>query len=371
MNDKPIIDDDHPFTLSKWNAALLALYEWGIDDVLLQDNEILAVQRHGRIIDVGCRPLEIDTVESILNDMHKVSSAATLQQGIDHNFTYAVKKDRKTTYRFRVNATAAMGMHSNPIGIDVTMRSIAQIPPTLEAQKVPAYLVEHLFPRTGIVIIGGATGSGKTTLLGGVVRQLATQEEAKRILTYESPIEFDFRAIPNKTGRIAQSDAYSDLQGYVHATSNALRRHPDIIILGEARDKETIEGALHNAETGHAVYTTVHVNSASEMFGRMISVFPEGQRARALAGLIGSTRLICYQVLIPTVDGKRCAAREVLILTDDMRRILYDTSESKLNQVMAEMVKAQGYPLMLDIQRHYDDGLIDISTYERFKAETA
>lgn len=368
-DEVPYIDDDHPFTMAKWNQALITLYEWGIDDVLLQDSEVLAVQRHGRIIDVGRRPLEVDAVESILNDVHKVSSAATLQEGIDHNFTYPVKKDRRTTYRFRVNATAAMGMYSNPVGIDVTMRSIAQIPMKLEEQGVPDSLSEHLFPRTGCVIIGGATGSGKTTLLGGVIRTILTLPEGKRLLTYESPVEFDFRAVPGRTGRIAQSDVYINLKNYAHATSNALRRHPDVIILGEARDKETIAGAVHNAETGHAVYTTVHVNSVGEMLGRMVGVFPAGERPRALAGLIGSSRVLIYQTLIPTIQGKRCPAREWLILTDELRRILYDTEESRITQVIGDMVREHGHSLMTDVRVRYDEGLIDQGTLERFQAE--
>lgn len=367
----PFIDDDHPFTLSKWNKALIDLYDWGIDDVLLQDSEILAVQRHGRIIDVGRRPLEIDTVEHILNEMHKVSSSATLQEGIDHNFTYPVKKDRRTTYRFRVNATAAMGMYSNPVGIDVTMRSIAQIPPTLDQLGVPDDLRSALFPRTGCVIIGGATGSGKTTLLGGVAREVLTDPSGKRVLTYESPIEFDFRAIPGRTGRIAQSDVYINLKNYAHATANALRRHPDVIILGEARDKETIEGAVHNAETGHAIYTTVHVNSVSEMLGRMAGVFPADERPRALAGLIGSSRVLLYQTLIQTIDGKRCAAREYLVMNDEMRRVLYDTEESRITQVMSDLVHNYGNPLIADVKKRYDEGLLDVATVERFEAEAA
>src|SRR5690554_5358402 len=230
-SDVPYIDDSHPFDVRKFNAALITLYEWGIDDVILQDSEILAVQRHGRLYDVGCRPLELDSVQEILNAIHKATSAATLQQGDDHNFTYPVRKDRTTTYRFRVNATATMGKNSNPLGIDVTMRSIAQIPPTLEQLGVPESLTQHLFPRTGIVIIGGATGSGKSTLMGAVNRRILTQPDGKRVLNYEIPIEFDFRAIPGRTGRIDQSDAYSNLKNYAHASSNALRRHPDVIIL--------------------------------------------------------------------------------------------------------------------------------------------
>ncbi|WP_018405557.1 type IV pilus twitching motility protein PilT [Marinobacter gelidimuriae] len=367
----PVINDEAPVTLSKWSDILVALYEWGIDDVLLQDSEILAVQRHGDIIQVGSRPMELESVETILNAMHKVSSSATLQQGDDHNFTYAVRKDRRTTYRFRVNATSTMGMHSNPIGIDITMRSINQIPPTLEQLKVPEHLQEALFPRTGLVIVGGATGSGKTTLLGAIIRRIMTRPKGRRVLTYESPIEFDYRAIPERTGRIAQSDAYIMLKNYTHATSNALRRHPDDIILGEARDAETIEGAIHNAETGHSVYTTVHVNSVGQMFSRMAGVFSHNERARAVAGLVGSGRVLIYQDLLPTVDGARCAAREYLVLTEDLRKTLYGIDESQLTEVMTEMVHAHGRPLIADVRDHFQEGRISEETLNRYEAEFA
>jgi len=329
----------------------------------------LAVQRKGKIIPVGTRPLELETVEFILNDMYKTSAAATLQKGIDHNYTYPVRKDRTTTYRFRVNATSSMGMYSSPVGIDITMRSIAQIPPTMEELGVPVELRALLEPRTGIVIVGGATGSGKTTLLGSVVRRLLTLPDGRRILTYESPIEFDFRAIPDRTGRIAQSDVYIMLKNYAHATANSLRRHPQDIILGEARDAETIEGAIHNAETGHRVYTTVHVNSVGEMLTRMINVFPQGERAAALAGLIGSARTLIYQDLVPTVDGGRTAIQEWLSISDDMRRTLYDTEESRLTQVVDDMVKEKGHPLMSDVEALYRAGRIEQSLYERYYAE--
>lgn len=366
---QPYINDEHPFTIDKWNKALIDLYEWGVDDVLLQDGEALAVQRQGRIVTVGTRPMDLESVEFILNGMYKNSAAATLQKGEDHNFTYPVRKDRTTTYRFRVNGTAAMGMYSSPVGIDITMRKIAQVPPTMDQLGVPDALQSLLFPRTGIVIVGGATGSGKTTLLGSVVRRILTLPDGRRVLTYESPIEFDYRAIPDRTGRIAQSDVYIMLKDYAHATANSLRRHPDDIILGEARDAETIEGAIHNAETGHRVYTTVHVNSVGEMLSRMAGVFPQGERARALSGLIGSSRTLIYQELVPTVDGGRTAIQEVLALNDDMRRTLYATDESRITKVMTEMVHQFGRPLMRDVEDRYREGRISRATYERFHAE--
>lgn len=374
MSDRsgiPDIDDDHPFSLEKWNQALVDLYEWGVDDILLQDGEFLAVQRHGKIVEVGKRPMDLESIEFILNGMYKTSAAATLQKGDDHNFTYPVRKDRDTTYRFRVNATASMGLYGSPVGIDLTLRSIAQIPPTLEDLKVPQDLVDALFPRTGCILVGGATGSGKSTLLGAVIRKILTDPNGRRVLTYESPIEFDFRAIPDRTGRIAQSDVYIMLKNYAHATANSLRRHPDDIILGEARDAETIEGAIHNAETGHRVYSTVHVNSVGEMLGRMAGVFPSAERARAIAGLIGSSRVLIYQELIPTVDGGRAAIREYLVLTDQMRKVLYDTDESKITNVMNGFVEKFGRPLMRDVEDLYEAGRIELGTYQRFKAELA
>ncbi|ABM21130.1 type II secretion system protein E (plasmid) [Marinobacter nauticus VT8] len=365
----PLINDEHPFTLEKWNDALIQLYEWGVDDILFQDGEALAVQRKGRIVTVGTRPMDLETVEFVLNGMYKNSAAATLQKGEDHNFTYPVRKDRTTTYRFRVNATASMGMYSSPVGVDITMRTIAQVPPTMVELKVPQELIDLLFPRTGIVIVGGATGSGKTTLLGSVIREILTDPVGRRALTYESPIEFDYRAIPNRTGRIAQSDVYIMLRDYSHATANSLRRHPNDIILGEARDAETIEGAVHNAETGHRVYTTVHVNSVGEMLSRMAGVFPQGERSRALSGLIGSARTLIYQELVPTVDGGRTAIREYLSLDDQMRRTLYATDESRVTKVMTDLVDRYGRPLMRDVEDRYREGVLSKATFERYQAE--
>jgi defect-in-organelle-trafficking protein DotB len=369
MSEQPFIDDAHPFDLPKLKEALLHLYEWGIDDILIQDQERLAVQRHGRIIDVGNRPLELDTVQNLLNQMYKQTASATLQQAIDHNFTLAVEKDRKTTYRFRVNASASMGMYSNPLGCDITMRSIAQLPPELDQLGVQDDLREALFPRTGIVLVGGATGSGKSTTLGAIIQDILRDPEGKRVLTYESPIEFDFRAIPGRTGRIAQSDVYVHLKDYAHATSNALRRHPDVIVLGEARDAETISGAIHNSETGHTVYSTVHVNSVPEMLTRMIGVFPANERMRALSGLIGSTRVLMYQALLPTVDGGRCAIREWLVLTDEMRKDLYSVPEEKITAVMTELLATHGRPLIKDVREHYQAGRLSKTIYDRMEAE--
>ncbi|WP_084206868.1 type IV pilus twitching motility protein PilT [Marinobacter lutaoensis] len=365
----PKINDDHPLTLEKLDQALIQLYEWGVDDILLQDGEMLAVKRHGRIVTVGRRPLDVESIELILNRMYKQSAAATLQKADDHNFTYTVRKDRYTTYRFRVNATASMGLHGSPVGIDITMRTIAQVPPSLEDLKVPSDLIERLFPRTGIVIVGGATGSGKSTLIGAVVKRILTAPEGRRVLTYESPIEFDYRAIPGRTGRIAQSDVYVMLKDYAHATANSLRRHPDDIILGEARDAETIAGAIHNAETGHRVYTTVHVNSVAEMLSRMVGVFPFQEQARATAGLIGAAQVLIYQELIPTVDGKRAAIREYLALNNDMRRQLYETKGEHITAVMSDFVQQYGRPLMRDVDDLYEAGRIDQGLYDRYKAE--
>lgn len=369
MPDQFRVNDDHPLSLDRWKKALIDLYEWGVNDIILQDGEILAVQRHGKVVEVGTRPLELETIEALLNQMHKVSASATLQKGEDHNFTFAVRKDRDTTYRFRVNATAAMGLYSNPVGIDITMRTIAQVPPTLEELSVPEELVRGLFPRTGIVIVGGATGSGKTTLLGAVVRRILTLPDGRRVLTYESPIEFDYRAIPSRTGRIAQSDVYIMLRDYAHATANSLRRAPHDIVLGEARDAETIQGAVHNAETGHVVYTTVHVNSVGEMLSRMAGVFTVNERSRALSGLIGSSRVLIYQDLIPTVDGKRCAAREYLVMTDRIRKLLYETHEDEVTRVMTDLVWSDGRPLIADVREHFAAGRIDQTTLDRYEAE--
>ncbi|TBW57457.1 secretion system protein E [Marinobacter halodurans] len=367
--DVPHIDDSHPLTKPKLTNILIALYEWGIDDVLIQDDEFLAVKRKNRLITVGSRPLELETVQQVLDTMHRPTSSATIQEGTDFDFTYSVQKDRVTAYRFRVNATGALGMYGNPIGLDITMRRIAQVPPTLDALNVPAALADNLYPNSGIVIIAGETGSGKTTKLGAIIRELLTQDEGKRIVSYESPIEFDFRAIPNRTGRIGQSDPHQHIKGYPRAGANALRRNPDVILLGEARDYETIQGAVNNAETGHSVYTTVHVGSVAETFTRMINVFPADERMRALSGLIGSTRVLVYQELLSTLDGGRVAAREFLVLNDKMRTKLYATPEDQITPVLKDMVRKYGQPIIDDIRSYYEQGLLPKRLLDQYEAE--
>lgn len=366
----PVIDDSHPLTLDRFNKALIALYEFGIDDVLVQDGEELAIKAKGRLKTVGTRPLELETVQGLLDEMHRATASATLQEAKDHDFTFSVQKDRRTSYRFRVNATGSLGKHGNPLGVDITMRAIDQIPPRLDALDVPPDLAGALFPEAGTVIVGGETGSGKSTMLGAVIRDILTDTHApKRIVSYESPIEFDFRAIPKRTGRIAQSDPYQNLQGYARAGANALRRNPDIILLGEARDSETISGAIGNAETGHTVYTTVHVNSVAETFSRMISVFPSSERMRALSGLVSATQVLMYQELINATDGGRVAAREYLVLDDSIRTELYETPEDQITRVMKKLVWEKGRPLIRDIEQLYTTGRISEQTHQRYQAE--
>lgn len=366
----PAIEDAPPLTERKLHTILITLYEWGIDDVLIQDGEAIAVKSKGRLIEVGNRPLEMNELEDLVNSVHQSTTMANLMQAVDPDFALAVPKSRGVTYRFRVNITSAMGIHSSPVGIDITMRAIDQIPPSMDKLGVPDDLAQALFIDSGIVIVGGETGSGKTTQLGAIIRSILTDEnDPKRIVSYESPIEFDFRAIPNRTGRIAQSDPHEHIKGYPRAGANALRRNPDIILLGEARDAETIDGAIGNAETGHAVYTTAHVNSVAETISRMIGVYPAAERFRAMSALISSTRTLLYQELLPTVDGGRVAAREYLVLNDDIRNELYSVSEGELTQKMKELLWRHGHPLIRDIERHYADGKISRNLYERYQAE--
>jgi len=370
-HDIPQIDDSQMLNKDRLSEILITLYEWGIDDVLLQDGEVIGVQRYGNLISVGKRPLVLDEIEAVLNEMHMTSSAGMLRKGSDHDFAFAVKKDRNTSYRFRVNATASLGLHGSPVGVDITMRQIPSVPPDMEALGFDERLAEALFPRTGIVIMGGATGSGKTTSIAAIMKKILTSSDPKRVLSYESPVEYDLRNIANRTGRISQVEVYQNLPDYAKATSNALRRHPDVIYLGEARDAETIKGAIDNAETGHAAYTTVHVNSASETFSRMIGVFSPQDRSRALSGLIGSTRVLIYQTLVQTVDGRRAAAREYLIMTDALREELYATPEDQVTRVMKRMVQDHGCPLIESVRRLYEAGKVSRETFGRYQMEVS
>ncbi len=225
-------------------------------------------------------------------------------------------------------------------------------------------IINAIEPYQGVVYVTGATGSGKTTLLASIIRDIAEKENSHRkILTYESPIEFVFDEIEMPTAVVSQTEIPRHLPSFAAGVRNALRRKPRLILVGESRDPETISAALEAALTGHPVYTTLHTNGVAETMRRLVTAFPADERHGRTVDIIETVRLIIWQQLVPTVDGKRVALREFLVFDEKIRDTLLDSELEQVTAVTRRLLKQYGQPMSIDAKRKFDAGIISERDY--------
>jgi len=226
--------------------------------------------------------------------------------------------------RFRVNA-----FHERS-NIAVAFRLIPSQILSIEQLGLPPIVNKFAdYPR-GLVLVTGPTGSGKSTTLASIVDRI-NRERPAHIITIEDPIEYTHRSIQSL---IAQREVHYDTYSFGVALRSALREDPDVVLIGEMRDLETISAAITIAETGHLVFATLHTNSASQSVDRMIDVFPPHQQPQIRTELSNILMAICSQRLIPTIGGGRIAAAEVLIATSAVRNIIREGKSHQLEAVI-------------------------------------
>lgn len=185
------------------------------------------------------------------------------------------------------------------------------------------------YPR-GLVLVTGPTGSGKSTTLAALIDQINT-EKAHHIITIEDPIEFTHKS---KKSVIVQREVHYDTYSFSAALRSSLRQDPDVVLIGEMRDLETISAAITIAETGHLVFATLHTNSAAQSIDRMIDVFPPHQQPQIRAQLANILMAICSQRLVPAIGGGRIVSAEVLVATPAVRNIIREGKSHQLDAVI-------------------------------------
>ncbi len=226
--------------------------------------------------------------------------------------------------RFRVNAFHERG------NLAAALRLIPNELLTTEQLGLPKVVDTFAnFPR-GLVLVTGPTGSGKSTTLAALVDKINT-EKATHIVTIEDPIEFTHKS---KKSVVVQREVHYDTYSFSAALRSSLRQDPDVVLIGEMRDLETIAAAITIAETGHLVFATLHTNSAAQSIDRMIDVFPPHQQPQVRAQLSNILMAICSQRLIPTIGGGRVAAAEILVATPAVRNIIREGKSHQLDAVI-------------------------------------
>ncbi len=207
--------------------------------------------------------------------------------------------------------------------------------------------------------------------MAAIIRDLAEKEDSHRkILTYEAPIEFVYDSIAMPTAIISQSEIPRHLPSFAAGVRNALRRKPRLILVGESRDHETIGASIEAALTGHPVYTTLHSNGVAETLRRLVNSFPAEEAKARMIDIIETLRVVIWQQLVPSVDGKRIALREFLIFDQKLRDNLLDTKLQNISATTRRLLRDYGQSMAFDAKRKFDAGLISARVFKRLMLNT-
>lgn len=341
----------------------------GVSDITIQSGEPIFIDLRGQLYKITKRKITTAEVGDLLNAIYGPNGTTQILSGTDVDTHYEFRPSRMERYRYRVNGTGCQveGHHA----IQITIRTIPSEPPTLESLDLPEKLVQAISPQEGVVYVTGATGSGKTTLLAAIIRKIAQDPNSNRkILTYEAPIEFVFDEIDKPCSIVSQSEIPRHLPSFAAGVRNALRRKPRLILVGEARDTETIDAVLEAALTGHPVYTTLHTTGVSETIRRLVGNFPPEERHGRSIDIVETLRLIIWQKLVPTVDGKQVALREYLIFDEDIRDKLLESDPDNITTVTRKLLHEYGQPMIIDAKAKFAAGIIPEHIYKILEAGT-
>lgn len=303
------------------------------------DGELRAHAKLPKLDEETCREL----VYSFLSDHHR----AQFEETGELDFTYAVP----TLGRFRVNVSR------NQQGITAAMRPVPTRIPSIADLGLPQSVARLTDLRNGLVLVCGPTGCGKSTTLASMLEHINRTRRC-HIVTLEDPIEFSFE---DKRAMINQREVGTHTTSFTEALRRVLRQDPDVVLIGEMRDMETIEAALTIAETGHLVFATLHTNGAIDTINRIIDVFPGDHQAQVRQQLSSTLRAVLAQILMPRADQDqgRIAVREILLVNKGIQSLI---RESKAHQVYSamEVASAEG---MITLEQHlaqlYAAGLIE------------
>lgn len=325
----------------------------GLPPMLRIDGSLVAIP--------GFNPLSAEEVEKLVFAILDEDQQQILLKDKEFDFSFAFGD----LGRFRVNAFHERG------NLAAALRLIPNEIKTITELGMPNVVNNFSnYPR-GLVLVTGPTGSGKSTTLAALVDKI-NSEKSHHIITIEDPIEFTHKS---KKSVVVQREVHYDTYSFSAALRSSLRQDPDVVLIGEMRDLETISAAITIAETGHLVFATLHTNSAAQSIDRMVDVFPPHQQPQIRAQLANILMAICSQRLIPSIGGGRVVAAEILIATPAVRNIIREGKSHQLDAViqtgadqgMQSMDKTlvglvQAGTITIDEARNY---AVDLGEFER------
>lgn len=302
----------------------------GHPPILRIDGELRSIE--------GAPPLTGEAVEMLLTPLMSQDQLALVTKNREIDFGYQYEESG----RFRINVYHSLGHMAAALRL---------IPPkirTISELELPEILHQFVEFNQGLVLLTGPTGEGKSTTLAALVHEI-NQTRADHILTIEDPIEFVHKPIKSF---ISQRELNQDTKDWTVALKSALREDPNVVLVGEMRDYETIAATISVAETGHLVFATLHTSTAAQTIDRIIDVFPSAQQSQVRQQLAATIKVVASQRLLPRIGGGRVAAFEIMIVNDAIRNLIREQKTFQIDNVMltggdAGMILMENYLLDL------------------------
>ncbi len=301
------------------------IHQHGASDLHLNVNVEPMLRIDGKLQPLNIPKLTDEDITELCYSILTEKQKAKFEENLELDFSY----DIPNVSRFRANYFYERGH------LGAVFRIIPEKPLSLDELNAPAVFKELIKKEKGLVLVTGPTGSGKSTTLAAMINEINIMY-AKHIITIEDPIEFVHR---HKKSLISQREVGKDTKSFLNALKASLREDPDVILIGEMRDKETIAAAITAAETGHLVFGTLHTNSADQTINRIVNVFPAEEQAQIRTQLSMGLLAVIAQVLLPKIGGGRIAAHEIMINNPAIANLI---RENKIQQIYSQMQLNQG-----------------------------
>jgi twitching motility protein PilU len=330
---------------SYMHKLLAAMNQAGGSDLFIASEFPPSMKAHGSMKPLTQQKLTADTTRMLAHAMMNENQRAEFEKEMECNFAISVPG----LSRFRVNVYVQQQC------VSMVIRTIASEIPSFEKLQLPEILKDVVMTKRGLVLVVGATGSGKSTTLAAMIDH-RNKTSAGHIITVEDPVEY---VHPSRMSLVTHREVGVDTKSWHHALKNTLRQAPDVILIGEIRDSETMEHAIAFAETGHLCLGTLHANSASQTIERIINFFSEERRTQLLMDLSANLRAIVSQRLVRREDGHgRAAAIEILLNTPTIAERIFQGQFHEIKSIMSRSRELGMRTFDWALFELYNEGLI-------------
>ena len=304
---------------------LRSIKDYNASDLHLNVNAEPMLRIDGKLTPLNLPKLTKEDVIELCYSILTEKQKAEFEEELELDFSFEIPK----VARFRAN------YYFERENLAAVFRIIPERPLTLDELKAPAIFKKIVRREKGLILVTGPTGSGKSTTLAAMINEV-NESFAKHIITIEDPIEF---VHVHKKSLISQREVGRDTKAFLNALRASLREDPDVILIGEMRDKETIGAAITAAETGHLVFGTLHTNSASQTINRIVNVFPADEQDQIRTQLSMAILAVISQSLLPKIGGGRIAAHEIMVNNPAIANLI---RENKIQQIYSQLQLNQG-----------------------------